>query len=286
MTDLERSGRSAVPISVDPTGGPRAVDLREGREGALARPRRLARAAPQRPMFWISAALIVLFVADGDLPAAVHQHRPDLADPVQGARGAVAPTPGSAATARATTSTPGPSTVPGPRSCVGVFATLFTWSSARSSASSPATGAAGSTRCCQPHRRDLPRASRCCSAGSRSSSRFPNDLTTPFLIVRGKVALVLGHPRLADDHAADALQRAAGQAERLRPGRPGARAPPDPDHRLPHPAQLAGLGDRGRPPSTSAPTSPSRRPCPSSGSACSRRPSPGASRSPRPRASA
>ena len=35
-------------------------------------------------MFWISLALIVLFVADGDLPAAVHQQGPDLRRPVEG----------------------------------------------------------------------------------------------------------------------------------------------------------------------------------------------------------
>ena len=112
---------------------------------------------------------------------------------------------------------------------------------------------------------------------------FPSDpLTTPFLVQVAKVALVLGAPRLAGDHAADALQRAAGQAERLRAGGPRARRHTAPDHQLPHPAQLAGLGDRGvhhQPRrlhlGRGEPVLPGHR-------VCSRRPSPGASRSPRP----
>ena len=227
MTDTTRDPlldtESVVPVTIGATGEPEApLSAPDKGEKARSLGSDAWNELRHRPMFWISAVLIVIFVLMAAVPAAVHQHRPLLRRSLQGARGAVRRRPGSAATRRATTSTPAPSTALGPRSWSGIFATLFAWSSARSSASSPATGAAGSTRCSAGSARSSS-ASRCCWAASCSSTSSPATRDTPFLVQVGKVALVLGILGWPRDHAADALQRAAGQAERLRAGGPGAR---------------------------------------------------------------
>ena len=75
---------------------------------------------------------------------------------------------------------------------------------------------------------------------------FPSDpLTTPFLVQVAKVALVLGilgWPAIMRLMRSSVLQVKPNdyvQAARA------LGATPTPDHQLPHPAQLAGLGDRG-----------------------------------------
>ena len=137
----------------------------------------------------------------------------------------------------------------------------------------------------RPLRRDLPRdpaAARRHLVPLRLPERPP---TTPFLVAVSKVAFVLGLPRLAGDHAADAVQRPPGEAERLRPGGPGTRAP----RRSGSSARTSCPTPWPRwswsPRSIWVSTSRSRPRCPSSASGCSRRPSPGASRSLRPPAS-
>ena len=67
------------------------------------------------PLFWISSALILLFVVMAIAPGLFTQPRPTSGWPGRGR----APMPGSAGTSRATTCTPGPSTAPGPRSSSG-----------------------------------------------------------------------------------------------------------------------------------------------------------------------
>ena len=123
MTDTTRDAAAAldtesvVPITIDPLGGA---------EGPLAAPEKGEKARSlgsdawgelrHRPMFWISAALIVFFVLMAAFPQLFTSTDPYLRRSVQGPRGAVTRTPGSAGTTRATTSTPVPSTAPGPRS--------------------------------------------------------------------------------------------------------------------------------------------------------------------------
>ena len=198
----------------------------------------------RRPMFWISAALIVLFVVMAALPQLFTSTDPYYADlakareapsadawfgrdgqgydvyarTIYGARASIL----VGCSPRLFTLVLG--------SFVGIIAGYRGWLG-RLAAS------AGSARSSS--------AFRCCSAGSCSSTSFPSDLETPFIVVVGKVALVLGLLGWPIDHAPDALQRAAGQTERLRPGGARARRLAEPDHHLAHPAQLAGLGHRG-----------------------------------------
>ena len=103
MTDTTRPAtptrlrRSAAPLT--PTGGPEAPlsGPGEGREGPVARHRRLARAPPTARCSGSRPRLIVFFVAHGGLPAAVHQHRPDPPTCPRPAR-RPRPTPGSVGT--------------------------------------------------------------------------------------------------------------------------------------------------------------------------------------------
>ena len=178
----------------------------------------------RRPMFWISAALIVLFVLMAIFPQLFTSKDPNFADLIEGTASALArrlvrlrTAQGYDVYAR---------TVYGARASImrrhlRHAVRLVFW--ARSWASSPVTAAAGSTRC---------------SGALARSSWHPDTprwdpvplplpqrpIDTPFLRRRWRRSLsCIAHPRLADDHAADARQRAAGQAERLRASRPGAR---------------------------------------------------------------
>ena len=190
------------------------------------------------------SALIVLFRRDGGLPAAVHQQGPELRRPDEGAAIALA---GGLVRLRH----PGlrrlcphrvwrPSLDQRGHSCHGVHPGLrvVRW------ASSPVTvggwldsviGRIAEIFLGDP---DLPR------RDPVPLSRSPTTIDTPFAIAVGKVAFVHRDPWLADDHAADARQRAPGQAERLRASSPGAGRLALADHRRPHPAQLGRLGDR------------------------------------------
>src|SRR4051812_5432956 len=80
-SDSAMSTDSVVPVTVDPTGGP---------EGALATPAKGERARSlgsdawmelrRRPMFWISAALIVFFVVMAAFPQLFTSTDPYYAD--------------------------------------------------------------------------------------------------------------------------------------------------------------------------------------------------------------
>ena len=100
-----------------------------------------------RPMFWISLALIVFFVAMASSRSCSPTTDPNFADLTKRAAHRRRATPGSATTPRATTSTPAPSTAPAPRSASASWPPSFTADlRRRASGSSPATAAAGSTR--------------------------------------------------------------------------------------------------------------------------------------------
>ena len=143
------------------------------------------------PLFWISAALIVLFV----LMAASRScsPAPTRTTPTgQGAAATVSPRPGSATTTRAATSTPGPSTVRGPRSWSDLRHACSPWSSARSSASSPAY-IGGWLDSVLGRVAEIFLGIPLLLGGILFLYVFPSDpLTTPFSVEVAKVALVLG----------------------------------------------------------------------------------------------
>ncbi len=192
-------------------------------------------------MFWISAALIVFFVLmamrSRSCSPARTRHFADLSK-AREAPSADAwfgrDSQGYDVYAR---------TVYGARASilVGILATLFTLifgSVGRHHL--PATAAAGSIRC-SSRIGEIFLGIPLLLGGILFLYTFPNPVDDPIRGLRRQGRLRAWHPGLAVDHAADALQRAAGQTERLRPGGPGARRDSVPDHQLPHPAQLVRL---------------------------------------------
>ena len=235
MTDTTRdpalSTDSVVPVTIDPTGGP---------EGPLAPPEKGEKARSlgsdawnelrRRPMFWISAALIVFFMLMAALPQLFTSTDPYYADLAKAREAPSADAwfgrdnQGYDVYAR---------TIYGARASilVGLFATMFTL--ILGSFVGIIAGYRGGWLglAAQPGRRDLPRY----PAAARRHLvplRLP-ERSGDALHHRGRQGGPgAGPARLAVDHAPDALQRAPGQAERLRAGRPRARRRPEPDHQL------------------------------------------------------
>ena len=116
---------SVVPLTIDAASGPGgtsspAKGWRRRRSLGSDAWRDLRR----RPMFWISLALIVFFVVMAIFPQLFTSKDPNFADLSKARQ-----TPSAEAwfgyDARATTSTPEPSTAPEPRSSSAFFATVF-----------------------------------------------------------------------------------------------------------------------------------------------------------------
>ena len=177
MTDTTRdsalSTDSVVPITTDATGGPEAPAgcPGEGREGAFARYRRLGGATRTADVLDLGGADRVLRPHGGvSRSCSPAPTRPSRTCPRPAKR--PRPTPGSAGTVRATTSTHGPSTVPEPRSWSACSPRCSWQCSARSSASSPVTEPAGWIRCSAASARSSS-ASRCCWAGFCFSTSSP-----------------------------------------------------------------------------------------------------------------
>ena len=182
----------------------------------------------RRPTFWISGALIVLFVAMAAFPQLFTSTDPYCAD---------------LAKARETPSADAwfgrdgqgydvyARTIYGARASimVGIFSTMFTLLAGSligiiagyqagwlDSVLSRVGRSSWACRCSS--------APSCSSTSSRDSHRTTRDLGAEDL-VRAQCA------RLAADRSTDALQRAAGQAQRLRTGRQSARGLTDAHHR-------------------------------------------------------
>ena len=174
MTDTTRepamSTDSVVPITTDPTGGP---------EGALAPPEKGEKARSlgsdawnelrRRPMFWISAALIVLFVLMAAVPQLFTSTDPYFADLAKAREAPSADAwfgrdnQGYDVYAR---------TIYGARASilVGVFATLFTLIVGSFVGIIAGYRGGWADSLLQPGRRDLPRYPAACSAASCSST--------------------------------------------------------------------------------------------------------------------
>ena len=176
MTDTTRdsalSTDSVVPITTDPTGGPeRPLAAPEKGEKARSLGTDAWEELRHRPMFWISAALIVFFVLMAAFPQLFTSTDPTLAD-LSKAR--------EAPSADAWFGRDGQGydvyarTIYGARASilVGIFATCSWQCSARSSASSPVTEPAGWIRCSAASARSSS-ASRCCWAGFCFSTSSP-----------------------------------------------------------------------------------------------------------------
>src|SRR5829696_1324613 len=188
MTDI--SSGSAISVAVDPTGGPEGpISAPEKGEKARSLGSDAWRELRHRPMFWISASLIVLFVVMAAFPQLFTAKDPYYGD-LNRAREAPSPdawfgmdSQGYDVYAR---------TVYGARASilVGIFATLFTlvFGSLVGIISGYRGGWVDSL------------ASRIGEiflgiplllGGILFLYTFPSDLDTPFLAVVGKVALVL-----------------------------------------------------------------------------------------------
>ena len=173
-------------------------------------------------MFWISLRLDRHLRLDGGVPAAVHQHRPIR--PRICPRRARRRRPMRGSAGRTGLRRLCPDDLRGPSLDHGrhLGHPVRRWCSARSSASSPAT-AAGWVDSVLGRIAEIFLGIPLLLGGILFLYTFPNDpLTTPFLVQVSQGGLRAGRPRLAVDHAVDAIERAAGQAERLRPGGPRA----------------------------------------------------------------
>ena len=249
MTELrgepaDVSSDAIVPLQVDAASGPEQVISEKALEtGARSLGANAWRDLRGRPMFWISLALIVLFLVMAIFPQLFTSKDPAFAD---------------LAKARQTPSAEAwfgydaqgydvyTRTVYGARASVsvGILATLF--SLIFGAAVGIIAGYRGGWLDSVIGRiAEIFLAIPLLLGGILFLYTFPNQVDTPFSVAVGKVAFVIAHPCLADHHPVDALQRAAGQAERLRASRPGARRLARTDHQLPHPAELDRLGDRG-----------------------------------------
>jgi oligopeptide transport system permease protein len=189
MTDT--SSDSAIAIATDPSGGPEAV-MHAPDKGEKARSlgsdawRELRR----RPMFWISLTLIVIFVLMAAFPQLFTNKDPYLAD-LSKAREAPSPDAwfgrdgqGYDVYAR---------TVYGARASilVGLFATLFTLV-VGSLIGIIAGYRAGGTDAVLSRIGEIFLGIPLLLGGILFLYVFPSDLGTPFIVVVGKVALVLG----------------------------------------------------------------------------------------------
>ena len=189
MTDI--SSGSVIAVITDPTGGPE-VRLAPPEKGEKARS--LGSDAwgelRRRPMFWISAALIVFFVLMAAVPQLFTSTDPYLAD-LSKAR--------EAPSADAWFGRDGQGydvyarTVYGARASilVGIFATLFTlvFGSAVGTISGYRGGWIDSV---SSRIGEIFLGIPLLLGGILFLYTFPSDLETPFLLVVGKVALVLG----------------------------------------------------------------------------------------------
>ena len=195
MTDTSRdsslSTESVVPVTTDPTGGP---------EGALAPPEKGEKARSlgsdawnelrRRPMFWISAALIVLFVVMAAVPQLFTSTDPYFADLAKAREAPSADAwfgrdnQGYDVYAR---------TIYGARASilVGLFATLFALILG-SFVGIIAGYRAGWLDSLLSRIGEIFLGIPLLLGGILFLYVFPSDLNTPFLVVVGKVALVLG----------------------------------------------------------------------------------------------
>ena len=195
MTDTSRepamSTDSVVPVTIDPTGGP---------EGALPPPAKGEKARSlgsdawnelrRRPMFWISAALIALFVVMAAVPQLFTSTDPYFADLAKAREAPSADAwfgrdgQGYDVYAR---------TIYGARASilVGLFATLFTLILG-SFVGIIAGYRGGWADSLLSRIGEIFLGIPLLLGGILFLYVFPSDLETPFLVVVGKVALVLG----------------------------------------------------------------------------------------------
>ena len=189
MTDT--SSGSAIAVTTDPTGGPEAVlSAPEKGEKARSLGSDAWRELRRRPMFWISLALIVVFVTMAAFPQLFTSKDPYLAD-LSKAREAPSPDAwfgrdgqGYDVYAR---------TIYGARASimVGLFATLFTLV-VGSLIGMIAGYRAGWIDGVLSRIGEIFLGIPLLLGGILFLYVFPSDLETPFIYVVGKVALVLG----------------------------------------------------------------------------------------------
>jgi oligopeptide transport system permease protein len=189
MTDT--SSGSAIAVTTDPTGGPEAVlSAPEKGEKARSLGSDAWRELRRRPMFWISLALIVVFVTMAAFPQLFTSKDPYLAD-LSKAREAPSPDAwfgrdgqGYDVYAR---------TIYGARASimVGLFATLFTLV-VGSLIGMIAGYRAGWIDGVLSRIAEIFLGIPLLLGGILFLYVFPSDLETPFIYVVGKVALVLG----------------------------------------------------------------------------------------------
>jgi oligopeptide transport system permease protein len=189
MTDT--SSGSAIAVTTDPTGGPETVlSAPEKGEKARSLGSDAWRELRRRPMFWISLALIVVFVVMAAFPQVFTNKDPYLAD-LSKAREAPSPDAwfgrdgqGYDVYAR---------TIYGARASilVGLFATLFTLV-VGSLIGIIAGYRAGWVDAVLSRVGEIFLGIPLLLGGILFLYVFPSDLETPFIIVVGKVALVLG----------------------------------------------------------------------------------------------
>ena len=189
MTDT--SSGSAIAVTTDPTGGPEAVlSAPEKGEKARSLGSDAWRELRRRPMFWISLALIVVFVTMAAFPQLFTSKDPYLAD-LSKAREAPSPDAwfgrdgqGYDVYAR---------TIYGARASimVGLFATLFTLV-VGSLIGMIAGYRAGWIDAVLSRIGEIFLGIPLLLGGILFLYVFPSDLETPFIYVVGKVALVLG----------------------------------------------------------------------------------------------
>jgi oligopeptide transport system permease protein len=189
MTDT--SSGSAIAVTVDPTGGPEAMlPAPEKGEKARSLGHDAWRELRRRPMFWISLTLIVIFVVMAAFPQLFTNKDPYLAD-LSKAREAPSPDAwfgrdgqGYDVYAR---------TIYGARASilVGLFATLFTLV-VGSLIGIIAGYRAGGVDAVLSRIGEIFLAIPPLLGGILFLYVFPSDLDTPFILVVGKVALVLG----------------------------------------------------------------------------------------------
>ena len=248
MTDTTRDSgldtTSVVPVTIDPTGGP---------ESTFSAPAKGERARSlgsdaweelrHRPMFWISAALIVFFVLMAAFPQLFTNTDPYFAD-LSKAREAPSAdawfgrdSQGYDVYAR---------TIYGARASilVGILATLFTlvFGSVVGIISGYGGGWVDSV---SSRIGEIFLGIPLLLGGILFIYTFPPPLDEPLVVSGHEDRPRAWHPGLAFDRPADAIQCAAGQTERLRPGGPRPRCDSVSDHQVAHPAQFAGLRDRG-----------------------------------------